>query len=161
MHTAYPNKNLYMTEQLITQDPAAETLDLAEPVSRVLIGSTRNWSRNVLLWNLAADPQFGPHTGNGGCTVCAGAITLDGDKARFNVGYYALAHFSKFVGPGSVRIGSSELEQLSTVAFLTPEGEVVLVAANTGNFPTAFRIVYHGKNASTTLPAESVGTYVW
>ena len=46
-----------------------------------------------------------------------------------------LAHFSKFVRPGSVRIGSTELEQLYTVAFLTPEGKVVLVAANTGNFP--------------------------
>jgi glucosylceramidase len=157
VHEAYPNKNLYMTEQLIPQDPG----DIAEPVSRVLIGSTRNWTRNVLLWNLAADPQFGPHTNDGGCTVCAGAMTLDGDKAVFNGSYYALAHFSKFVSPGSVRIGSSELEQLSTVAFLTPESKVVLVAANTGNFPTAFRIVYHGKSASTTLPPESVGTYVW
>jgi glucosylceramidase len=157
VHEAYPNKNLYMTEQLIGQDPGA----IAEPVSRVLIGSTRNWCRNVLLWNLAADPQFGPHTNDGGCTVCAGAITLDGDKAVFNGSYYAVAHFSKFVSPGSVRIGSSELEQLSTVAFLTPEGRVVLVTANTGNFPTAFRIVYHGKSVSTTLPPESVGTYVW
>ena len=24
-----------------------------------MIGATRNWSRNVLLWNLAADPQNG------------------------------------------------------------------------------------------------------
>lgn len=157
VHEAYPNKNLYMTEQLITQDPG----DIAEPVSRVLIGSTRNWSRNVLLWNLAADPQFGPHTNDGGCTVCAGAITLDGDKAVFNGSYYALAHFSKFVSPGSVRIGSNELDQLATVAFLTSEGKVVLVVANTGNFATAFRIVYHGKSLSTTLPPESVGTYVW
>lgn len=161
VHEAYPNRNIYMTEQSITQDPGAETLDIAEPVSRVLIGSTRNWSRNVLLWNLAADPRFGPHTNNGGCTMCAGAITLDGDRAVFNVAYYALAHFSKFVSPGSVHIGSGELEQLPTAAFLTPEGKVVLVAANTGNFATGFDIVYHGKSVSTTLPPESVGTYVW
>ncbi len=161
VHEEYPNKNLYMTEQSVTDPEGSTSLDIAEPVARVLIGSTRNWSRNVLLWNLAADRHFGPHTNNGGCTMCAGAITLDGDGATFNVAYYALAHFSKFVPPGSVRIGSSELEQLSTAAFLTPESKVVLVAANTGNFAKQFQIVYHGENISTTLDPGSVGTYVW
>jgi glucosylceramidase len=114
-----------------------------------------------LLWNLAADPHAGPHTNDGGCTGCFGAITLDGDQAQFNVAYYALAHFSKFVPPGSVRIGSNELEQLSTVAFLTPEGKVVLVAVNTGNFPKTFQIEYHGQSVTTTLHSESAATYVW
>jgi glucosylceramidase len=161
VHNQYPNKNLYLTEQSVTQWPGASTIDIAEPVSRVLIGATRNWSRNVLLWNLAADPHAGPHTNNGGCTGCFGAIMLDGDNATPNVAYYALAHFSKFVRPGSVRIGSSELEQLSTAAFLTPEGKVVLVVANTGNFPRSFAIEYHGKFLKTAMPSESVGTYVW
>jgi glucosylceramidase len=161
VHRAYPNKNLYLTEQSVTQWPESDSLDIAEPVSRVLIGATRNWARNVLLWNLAADPHAGPHTANGGCTGCFGAITLDGDSATFNVAYYALAHFSKFVRPGSLRIGSSELEQLPTAAFLTPEGKIVLVVANTGNFPKTFAIGYHGKFLETTMPSESVGTYVW
>ncbi len=161
VHNAYPNKNLYMTEQSVTQWPGSTSLDIAEPVDRVMIGATRNWSRNALLWNLAADPHAGPHTNNGGCPSCYGAITLDGDQATFNVAYYVAAHFSKFVRPGSVRIGSTELEQLPTVAFLTPEGKVVLVAANTGNFPKTFRIIYHGQNVTATLPSESVATYVW
>jgi glucosylceramidase len=161
VHNAYPNKNLYLTEQSITGRPGAAALNIAEPVARVLIGGTRNWTRNVLLWNLAADPKAGPHTNNGGCTGCFGAITLDGDNAGFNVAYYAVAHFSKFVRPGSVRIGSTELEQLSTAAFRTPEGKVVLVVANTGNFAKTFHIGFHGESLTTTLPQESVGTYVW
>ena len=161
VHDLYPNKNLYLTEQSVTERPNATTIGIAEPVDRVLIGATRNWSRNVLLWNLAADPKAGPHTNNGGCTGCFGAITLDGDKAKFNVAYYAVAHFSKFVRPGSVRIGSTELDQLYTVAFLTPDGKTVLVAANTGNFAKNFQICYHGRNLKATLPSESVGTYVW
>lgn len=161
VHNAYPNKNLYLTEQSVTERPGSSSIGIAEPVTRVLIGATRNWSRNVLLWNLAADPKNGPHTNNGGCTGCVGAITLDGDKARLNVAYYAVAHFSKFVRPGSVRIGSGELEQLSTAAFLTPEGRVVLVVANTGNFPKAFDIEYHNQFLKTTISSESVGTYVW
>jgi len=161
VHNEYPNKNLYLTEQSVGGPPSATSIDIAEPVSRVLIGATRNWARNVLLWNLAADPNAGPHTNDGGCTGCFGAITLVGDQARFNVAYYALAHFSKFVPPGSVRIGSNQLEQLSTVAFLTPDGKVVLVAANTGNFPKTFQIEYHGRSVTATLHSESVATYLW
>lgn len=161
VHNLYPRKDLFMTEQSITQDPHSASLNIAEPVDRVLIGATRNWSRNVLLWNLAADPQAGPHTSNGGCTGCWGALTLDGDRVTRNVAWYALAHFSKFVPPGSIRIGTNNLDQLDNVAFLTPEGKIVLVVSNTGNFPFAFAIEYHGQIAQTSLPAESVGTYVW
>jgi len=161
VHDAYPNKKLYMTEQSVTQEPGAGPLNVDEPVEDVLIGSTRNWSRNVMLWNLASDPHAGPHTNNGGCTGCYGAITLDGDHVTPNVAYYALAHFSKFVRPDSVRIASSEMEQLATVAFLTPNGKIVLVVSNTGNFPKKFDVDYHGEMFTTTLPEESVGTYVW
>jgi glucosylceramidase len=161
VHNLYPNKNLYLTEQSVGGRPNATWIDITEPVSRVLTGATRNWARNVLLWNLAADPHAGPHTNDGGCPVCYGAITLDGDQARLNAAYYALAHFSKFVPPGSVRIGSNQLEQLSAVAFLTPDGKVVLVAANSGNFPKTFQIEYHGRNVTATLQPGSAATYVW
>lgn len=160
VHDAYPNKNLYMTEQAIT-GPGDEPLPIAADVSGVFIDATRNWSRNVLLWNLAADPHNGPHTNDGGCTGCQGAVTLDGSRTSRNVAYYAVAHFSSFVPPGSVRVGSSEQEQLASAAFLTPDGKIVLVASNTANFPRTFNVKYHGKWFSTTLPPESVGTYVW
>jgi glucosylceramidase len=161
VHDAFPKKNLYMTEQSVTARRGEGPLGIAEPVRRVMIGATRNWSRNVLLWNLAADPQNGPHTNNGGCTGCSGAITLDGDSVTKNVAYYVVQHFSQFVPPGSVRVASSEMEQLASVAFLTSEGKVVLVVSNTGNFPKPFAVKYHGKVFQTVLPAESVGTYVW
>ena len=161
VHDAYPKKNLYMTEQSVTARRGEGPIGIAEPVRRVMIGATRNWSRNVLLWNLAADPQNGPHTNNGGCTGCSGAITLDGDSVTKNVAFYVVEHFSQFVPAGSVRVASSEMEQLASVAFLTPEGKVVLVVSNTGNFAKSFAVKYHGKFLPTALPAESVGTYVW
>jgi glucosylceramidase len=160
VHDEYPNKNLYMTEQSIG-GPPGRPLGVAAAVSRVLIGATRNWSRNVILWNLAADPNYGPHTNDGGCTMCQGAITLDGNNVTRNLAYYALAHFSKFVRSGSVRVGSNDLEQLSNVAFLTPDGKIVLIVSNTGNFSKTFDVKYHGKSFTTTLPEESVGTYLW
>lgn len=161
VHHLYPNKDLFLTEQSVTQSPRDKRLEIAASVQQVLIGATRNWARNVLLWNLAANAQAGPHTNHGGCTGCWGALTLTGSRVKHNVAYYALAHFSKFVPPGSLRIGSNELEQLANVAFLTPRGKIVLVVANTGNFAARFHIRYLGQSLAAHLPAESVGTFVW
>lgn len=160
VHDAYPKKNLYLTEQSVTEWREGP-LGISEPVREVMIGATRNWSRNVLLWNLAADPQNGPHTNNGGCTGCSGALTLDGNSVSKNVAYYVVEHFSRFVPPGSVRIASSEMEQLASAAFLTPEGKVVVLVSNTANFPKSFAVKFQGKAFQTELPSESVGTYVW
>ena len=160
VHDAYPQKNLYLTEQSVTE-PRSGPLGIAEAVRRVMIGATRNWCRNVLLWNLAADPQNGPHTNNGGCTDCSGAITLDRDSVTKNVAFYVLEHFSQFVPPGSLRVASSEMEQLASAAFFTPQQRVVLVVSNTANFAKPFAVRYHDKFFQTALPPESVGTYVW
>jgi glucosylceramidase len=72
-----------------------------------------------------------------------------------------VAHFPKFVPPGSVRIGSNAKEQLANVAFVTPDGGIVLVVSNTANFPETFRVRYRGESFKADLPAESVGTYIW
>ncbi|MGH9588481.1 MAG: glycoside hydrolase family 30 protein [Acidobacteriaceae bacterium] len=161
VHDAYPKKNLYFTEQMVVDKPGDPALHIAEPVAQLIVGAPRNWSRNVLLWNLAADPQFGPHTNNGGCPVCEGAITLDGNKVTRNVAYYTVAHASKFVRPGSVRIASSEVGGLADVAFVTPKGKKVLIVANPGDAPVKFAIGYRGKDALTELAAGSVATYIW
>ncbi len=160
VHNQYPAKSIYMTEQSISSR-ANGPFGIAGAISRVPIAAMRNWSRNVLLWNLAADPNNGPHTNDGGCTGCTGALTIDGSSVTRLVAYYTLAHFSKFVPPGSVRIESNEMEQLSTAAFLTPDDRIVLVAANTGNFPKTFQVEYRGRTFTTTLPEESAATYVW
>lgn len=160
VHNEYPNKSLYMTEQDVSQGSDGP-LGIAEAVQRVPIGAVRNWSLNVLLWNLAADPHMGPHTNDGGCTGCIGAITLEDNLVTRNLAYYTIAHFSKFLGPDSVRISSSEAEQLATAAFVNSDHRIVLVVSNTANFERTFTVRFHGESFNTTLPEESVATYVW
>lgn len=161
VHDAYPNKNLYFTEQMVVDKGTDAPLPVAEAVARLIIAAPRNWSRNVLLWNLAADPKYGPHTDNGGCPVCEGAITLDGDKVTRNAAWYVVAHASRFVRPGSVRIWSTSTEALPDVVFKTPDGKHVLIVANPGRDPQAFQIKYDGQSVTSTLSGEAVGTYVW
>ncbi|WP_228486348.1 glycoside hydrolase family 30 protein [Paludibaculum fermentans] len=186
MHLARPDKNVYFTEQMIIEKPGSPTIDIAATVKRMLIDTTRNWSRNVILWNLAADPENKPHTDNGGCPMCQGGVTLDKDAVTINLAYYTIAHASKFVRPGSVRIGSTgagdravgltedeerpgvkrvvvieSAQVLPNVAFRTPDGKIVLVVANDTQSVNGFAIQYRGEVANLRLSPGGVGTYIW
>jgi glucosylceramidase len=162
VHDAYPGKNLYFTEQMVTGSVGGRpTVNVANPVRRLIVGAMRNWSRNVLLWNLAADPKNDPHTNDGGCTMCQGAITIDGNTVTRNVAYYALAHASKLVRPGSVRVDSQGPEGLANVAFTAPGGKRVLIVVNGGQAAQTFRMRWKGKSAAATLAAGAVATYEW
>jgi glucosylceramidase len=160
VHDAHPTKKLYFTEQW-TSSTGNFGGDLKWHVKNVVIGSMRNWSVNALEWNVANDPSFGPHT-PGGCTQCKGAITIiNSSSYTRNVGYYNIAHASKFVPTGSVRIASNISGNLSNVAFKTPTGKKVLIVENDGGATETFNVKFNGKWITTSLESGSVGTYIW
>jgi glucosylceramidase len=160
IHNAFPNKNLYFTEQY-TGSSGTFDGDLKWHMKNVIIGSMRNWSKVALEWNLANDANFGPHT-PGGCTTCKGGLTIKGtDSFERNVGYYIIAHASKFVPAGSIRIGSTQTANLNSVSFKTPAGKTVLIIENDGSNNELFNIKSNGKWVTTSLDAGAVATFIW
>jgi len=158
VHNAYQDKNVYFTEQWVG-GPSNFAADLKWHVKNLIIGASKNWSRNVIEWNLASDPNYYPHT-TGGCSTCLGALTI-GTAVNRNVSYYIIAHASKFVKAGSVRIASGDVGTLSNVAFKTPAGKKVLIVLNEGSVVSTFNIQFNGMIVTTQLSAGAVGTYVW
>ena len=159
VHDEFPNKNLYFTEQWVGA-PGNLAADLKWHVETLIIGATRNWSRNVLEWNLASDPFYRPHT-EGGCDQCLGTVTLNGNIVTRNPAYYILAHAAKFVRPGSIRISSNLQGNLPNVAFKTPGGKKVLIVVNTAGTTKNFNLKFKGKSVQLTLDSGAVGTYIW
>ncbi|WP_147676364.1 glycoside hydrolase family 30 protein [Algibacter pacificus] len=159
VHNAFPNKNLYFTEQWVGANSAFND-NLLWHAREVIIGATRNWCKTVLEWNLASNSALEPHT-NGGCTECLGALTIDGNTVQKNVAYYIIAHASKFVQPGSVRIQSNYHVDLPNVAFKTPTGKIVVIVVNNTSIDKAFNIKTPSESIATSLDAGAVGTYVW
>ena len=158
VHAAHPDKNLYFTEQW-TSSTGSFDGDLKWHLKNVIIGSMQNWSKVALEWNLANDGGYNPHT-PGGCTQCKGALTLDGAINR-NVSYYIIAHASRFVPPGSVRIFSNNAGGIFNVAFKIPDGRKVMIAVNDGGAAANFNIKFNGKIAQASLAGGAVATYVW
>ena len=159
VHDAYPSKNIYFTEQY-TAAGADFGGDLAWHTRNLIIGAPRNWSKTVLEWNLAGDPANNPHT-PGGCTTCLGALTINGNTITRNVAYYIIAHASKFVRPGSVRVASNGISTLPHVAYNTPDGKKVLIVLNDNSAAQSFNIRFKDKWVTATLDAKAVGTFVW
>ncbi len=154
----FPEKNLYFTEQW-TGKNGTFSGDLSWHVNNVVIGSMNNWSKVALEWNLANDPDFGPHT-PGGCTECKGALTIDGSVVQRNVAYYIIAHASKFIPSGSIRIGSSVVAGLPSVSFMTPEKKVVLLVMNEKNTMQHFKVKYLDHEIKISLKGGAVSTVV-
>lgn len=158
---AHPDKDVFFTE-CSGGDWAADFGDsFGWTMKTLIIGSTRNWARGVLMWNLALDENHGPRAG--GCGDCRGVVTIDSRTGAVtpNQEYYAFGHASRFVRPGAVRVGSSQIEGVSSVAFVNPDGQRVLVLYNERAEPAPLTVGEDGWRGETVLPARSAATYVW
>ena len=172
VHAAYPKKGLYFTECSGGSWAPDFAGNLKYMVGNLMIGTVNNWSKNVLLWNMALDEKNGPTTNqpgpagekvNRGCMTCRGVVTVRSDSGTVirNVEYYALAHFSKFVRPGAKRIGSVHPDGLENVAFLNKDGSRALVVLNTGDKGKVFSVQDGSRVYQYELKAGAVVTLVW
>lgn len=162
VHDAHPDKAIYTTEitGTFTYDNFSD--NLVWGLHNIIIGGTRNWSQAAMYWNLALDENGGPKLGGG--SDCRGVMTVDSGSGQVtpNEEFYTIAHASKFVQPGAVRIDSDFFSgTLETVAFENPDGSKVLMALNPGNPTRSFRVVEGGEHFAYSLPGKSVATFVW
>jgi glucosylceramidase len=160
LHERFPNKDILLTE---CSGGEWQTGKLLQQQVRLVIGATRNWTKSVVLWNLALDQEHKPYLG--GCKTCRGIVTIDHSssptKVIPNVDFTALAHASNFVAPGALRIDSiaSEVSPLKHVAFRNSDGSIVLLALNPSESAITFSIAWQGQYATYTLQPGAVVTF--
>ena len=163
VHDQHPDKETWFTE-CSGGDWATNWSDNFKYfVGTLIIGSTRDWARGVLTWNLALDESDGPHTG--GCGNCRGVVTINSTSGTVtrNIEYFALAHASKFVRPGAHRIASSSsVNGLQSVAFQNvDDASKALIVLNTAAVARGFAVHDGSSWFRYTLPAASVVSFSW
>ncbi|HEX3777032.1 MAG TPA: glycoside hydrolase family 30 beta sandwich domain-containing protein [Polyangiaceae bacterium] len=157
-HDKFPMKSIYMTECSggdWQDDPWSNTIELA-------LSSIQNYAQAVVLWNMALDENEGPR--NNGCDGCRGIVTVNSQSGQvtYNVDYYALGHFSKFVRPGALRIASqSSNGALHQVAFQNKSGQLTLVAHNTSQKALSVQIGQDANAMNVSVPAGAALTVSW
>jgi glucosylceramidase len=171
LHSRFPDAAIYFTECSGSHgpnDPPAQVFSdtLRFHARNLTIGTTRNWARTVITFNLALDPSGGPHVG--GCGTCTGVITVGpGQTVTTNAEYFTLGHLSRFVKPGAVRIASTSFGttgwngQIMDAAFRNPDGSIALVVHNENDAPRSFAVSVGGRAFEYTLPGGALATFTW
>jgi glucosylceramidase len=171
LHDAHPDKGIWFTE-CSGSHGATDTPQqifrgtLTWHARNIVIGTTRNWAKSVVNWNIALDSTGGPH--NGGCDTCTALITVqpDGSVTR-DAEYYTIGHLAKFVDPGAVRIASTSFGttgwngQIMDVAFRNPDGSTALVVHNENDNPSTFAVAVGHQSFEYTLPGGALATFTW
>jgi glucosylceramidase len=160
---AYPGKDAYISECSGGDWASAKKGELLLFARDVLLAGIRHSARGVVYWNTVLDEHHGPHLG--GCELCKGIVTIDSHTGAVsrNDEYYAFAHFSRFVLPGAVRVGSAETDRkLNNVAFQNPsDGSLVLVVVNSHLDARAISVKEAQTGFQYTMPPQSLATFVW
>ena len=119
----------------------------------------QNGCQSVTVWCFATDERGGPNVGP---YHLGGILTIDSKtKEIYHSGqYWALAHLSRFVKRGAVRIDSqSTARDLSQCAFQNPDGSLVIVVTNPGHARTcALRL--KDQEAVLSLTGDSIVTAI-
>lgn len=163
VHDRFPDKETWFTECASGNWSKEWDKSFAWTVQTLVMGTTRNWAKAVVMWNLALNEKHGPHLG--GCGDCRGLVTIHSETGAITrePEYYALAHASKFVRSGAVRIASDSREKdLASVAFQHGNsGKIVLIVRNGSGAERAITFGGGNDKFAATLPAGAVATFTW
>ncbi|OJX95999.1 MAG: glycosyl hydrolase [Micrococcales bacterium 73-15] len=138
----YPDKEIHFFE-----GSGGSWVPAFEPAFSYLMGNgidiLRHGSRSMILWNLALDENNGPTIPGFGDSTCRGLLRVDQGERTYELtlDYWGLAHFSRFIRPGAVRVGSSEAGPVRSVAARNEDGSVVVVLLNDGDEPVEVETV--------------------
>ncbi len=103
------------------------------PVNRYavdIIGCLNNWVDGWVDWNMVLDKQGGPNWFKNWC-VAPVIVDPEKDEVYFTPLYYTMAHFSKFMRPGAVKIGCTmNHKKLISTAVKNPDATIAIVVFN-------------------------------
>ena len=162
IHRIWPDKGIWVTEASGGDWGPRNWDDALVHTSARIVAMMNNWAQSAVLWNIALDERGGPdyyylrndhrHSQN------RGLLTIDTRSRTItrNADYYILAHFAKFVQPGSAVLTHTlrDAHGLHAAVFGTTDGRIAAVVTNERESPARLRI----GGAIVGLPARSLTT---
>jgi glucosylceramidase len=177
LHDKYADIPLWMTEVCYAYEagtPKSMSLprydfEDGDFWGKQIFDDLENFASAWIYWNMVLDERGGPWSvsyvhGNPDPNVQHPVVIIDREtkKVTYTGLYYYLAHFSKFVRPGAVRVGTSGSQPgVRAMAFRAPDGGMTLQLMNSGKDEARVNVSWHGHQASLKLPAISITTALW
>lgn len=160
-----PDKSIYFTEASIGSWGYDFPSNVLNEFETIFLGTMSRNCKGVTLWNLMLDDKGAPNR-PGGCTTCYGAIDVSSSNyktLKFNSQYYDLAHCSKVVHPGAVRIGTSgyTTDKLPYMAFRNADGSYAMLVLNQNSEPRTIAVQGPAKGFKYAVPGKSIASFRW
>ena len=128
--------------------------------ARDIIGCLNNWVDGWIDWNMVLDKQGGPNWFENWC-VAPVLVDIETDEVYYTPIYYTMAHFSKFIRPGALRIGmETDDKDLQATAAQNPDGTIAIVVFNEDNRAKNFTIELNGSSKSISIDPQAIQTIV-
>jgi glucosylceramidase len=122
-----------------------------------------------LYWNTILDETGGPWAvspvhGNPDPNIQHPVVIINKQthEVTYTGTYWYLAHFSKFVRPGAVRVETSGgADGVRAISFASSDGGYVVELLNSLQQTVAVNLEFAGKVVGVNLPARSISTAIW
>ncbi len=177
LHKRYPDLPLWMTEVCYAYGAGTPK---SIPLPNYDFADGNYWGTQIfrdvesgaaawIYWNMILDEKGGPWAvspihGNPDPNIQHPVVIINRQtkKVTYTGLYYYLAHFSKFVRPGAVRVGATgEVNGVRCLAFQSKDGGMVAEVMNSRKEPQTIHLNWHGQSVHVDLPALSINTLLW
>ena len=177
LHRRYPEVPLWMTEVCYAYQagtPKTKKLPCydfedGDFWGRQIFQDIQSGASAWIYWNLILNEEGGPWAvssvhGNPDPNVQHSLVIVNRQtkEVAYTGCFYYLAHFTKYVRPGAVRLKAVGSEEgVRCVAFQTPEKGLVAQLMNSRNEDVEVSLAWHGRTLKVKLPAISITTCQW
>ncbi len=111
-------------------------------------------------WNMVLNRQGGPNWFENWC-VAPVIVDETADEVYFTPLYYTMAQFSKFIRPGSQRIGLEVADEgLLATAVRNPDGTIAVALLNEGTTAKSFELRLDDQRTRISIGPQTVQTVV-
>ena len=167
VHKSFPDVFLIASEATVIGKPTLGSWENAEKYATDILTDLLHWTTAWIDWNwslnLEGGPSWVPNSADAPIIVNASS----GEYYKQPT-YYALGHFSKFIHPGSKRIGVNIKgdrriwPKVQTGSFKTPSGKIVTVVINGYDDPRTVKVTdsVTGISFRYDVSSRSITTFV-
>jgi len=128
--------------------------------ARDIIGCMNNWVDGWVDWNMVLDKQGGPNWFGNWCTAPV-IVDPEKDEVYFTPLYYTMAHFSKYIRPGAVRIGFENPDKdLMVTAAKNPDGTIAVVVLNMNSTSKNIKLSIEERSIDVQISAQALQTII-
>ncbi len=126
--------------------------------ARDIIGCLNHHVDGWVDWNMVLDKQGGPNWFKNWCTAPV-IVDPESDEVYFTPLYYTLAHFSKYIRPGAIRIGITHqnLDIMATAA-VNPDGTIAVVVFNPTEQEREIQLKIGSESIGSRIAAKAIQT---